>query len=105
MASGRSLPSRTSASCDWSGTSDRLSSFTGCRKPFVPSRLQADRLELPLDVLDRLVEARRADVAAFELVVGQKLDVRPPLVPFGGEVRAGRLSGGSSDDGTGDQKR
>ena len=52
----------------------------------MPAGLQADGLELALDVLDGLVVARRAGVAAFELVVGQHLDVRPPGLAFSGEI-------------------
>ena len=52
-------------------------------------RFQTDRLELGLDILDGLVEPRRADVAALELVVSQKLDMRPPRLAFGREI--GRL--------------
>jgi hypothetical protein len=53
--------------------------------------------ELTLDVLHGSVEARRADVAALEFVVSEKLDVRPPGPAFRGQI--GGLRGGARDRG------
>ena len=47
-------------------------------------RLQPDVLELPLDVGGGLLERGAADIAPFERVVGQELDVTPPPFTFGG---------------------
>ena len=58
-------------------------------------RLEANRPKLALDVLDGFVEARRPDVPALELVVGEKLDVRPPALPFGREIRGLRNRAGN----------
>jgi hypothetical protein len=43
-------------------------------------------------------EAWRADVAPFALVVGKKLDVRPPGLALGGEIGGLRKGAGGSGD-------
>ena len=45
---------------------------------------QPDLLELPFDVGGGLLERGAADIAPFERVVGQELDVAPPPFAFGG---------------------
>jgi hypothetical protein len=49
-------------------------------------RLQPDLLELPRDIDNGLLEAVGTDIAAFELVIGQVLDVGPPALAFSGHI-------------------
>ena len=50
-------------------------------------RLEAYRAKLPFDVLEGFVEPGGADIPALEFVVGQKLDMRPPALALGREIR------------------
>ena len=81
---GSGLPSRTSSSVDsviWRRfEADRLEVARG------PGGLESELLELRLDVPDGFQESGRAGVAAFELVVGEELDVAPPEFAFGGVI-------------------
>ena len=61
------------------------------------------RLELALDVVERLFVAGRADIAALEFVVGEKLHVRPPGLAFGLEIR--RLGGVRRGQAGGDDQK
>ena len=48
--------------------------------------LQANGLELRFDVRRGLLESRRPDLASFERVGGEILDVAPPALALGGRV-------------------
>ena len=56
-------------------------------------RLEANSLELLLDICDGGVEAGSAGLAPLKLVGGKILHVRPPGVAKGRPVRRGRLRG------------
>src|SRR5262249_49206979 len=61
------------------------------------SGLQAVSLHLAGDILDGLTIAVAADVAALQLIVGKKLDVRPPEVALG-DIISGKQGRGAKQE-------
>ena len=64
-----------------------------------PGRLKSELFELCLDVADSGEKAGRSGVAAFELVVGEELDMVPPELALGGIIGGEDRGGGEKDNG------